>query len=115
MGESNHQVTAYLKPQCGWSRGVRAVLAKYGLEFEDKDIINNPDNYEEMVRKTGQPNQPCVEIDGEMLIDVSGEELESHLVKEGFKPKGPEPEVPTDAACEDHQTPSAPIFFDSSS
>ena len=31
-------IVAYLKPSCGWSRGIRAVLAKYGLEYEDKDI-----------------------------------------------------------------------------
>ena len=39
------KVIAYLKPSCGWSRGVRAVLAKYGLDYEDKDIINNPEIY----------------------------------------------------------------------
>ena len=49
----NPAITAYLKPQCGWSRGIRAVLAKYGLEYQDKDIINVPENYEEMVRKSG--------------------------------------------------------------
>ena len=36
-------VTAYLKQQCGWSRGVREVLAKYGIEYEEKQI-NVPAN-----------------------------------------------------------------------
>ena len=40
----NPAITTYLKPQCGWSRGIRAVLAKYGLEYVDKDIINVPEN-----------------------------------------------------------------------
>ena len=35
------KIKAYLKPQCGWSNGVRAVLRKHGLAFEDIDIINN--------------------------------------------------------------------------
>ena len=115
MEESKRQVIAYLKPQCGWSRGVRAVLAKYGLDYEDKDIINYPENYEEMVRKTGQPLQPCVEIDGQILVDVSGEELEAHLINEGFKPSGPDPDVATDSACEDHGPSSQPIFFGANS
>ena len=32
-----------------------------------------------MVELTGQTNQPCVEIDGVMLADVSGEEVENYL------------------------------------
>jgi monothiol glutaredoxin len=97
------KITAYLKPTCGWSGGIRAVLAKYGLDYEDKDIINYPENYQEMVQKTGQPYQPCVEIGETMLADVSGDELESWLVQNSFKVAGPEPEVPTDSSCTDEE------------
>ena len=97
------KVIAYLKPTCGWSGGVRAVLNKYGLEFEDRDIINNPDNYREMVEKSGQPLQPCVQVDNQMLADVSGDELEAWLVQNGFEPAGPEPSVPTDRSCTDEE------------
>lgn len=81
---SDPTIVAYLKPTCGWSGGVRAVFAKYGLAYEDKDIINNPANYQEMVMKSGQPLQPCVEINGHMLADVSGDEVESYLVQNGI-------------------------------
>jgi monothiol glutaredoxin len=77
-------IVAYLKPVCGWSNGVRAVFRKYGLSYEDKDIINDRTNYTEMVRKSGQPLSPCVEIDGEMLADTSGPEVEQHLVEKGL-------------------------------
>ena len=77
-------IIAYLKPQCGWSRGVRAIFDKYGLTYEDKDIINNPDIYAEMVQKSGQPLSPCVEVDGIMLTDVSGEEVEDYLLSNKF-------------------------------
>jgi len=36
------EITAYLKTYCGWSAGVRAVLAKYNLPYTEKDIIQNP-------------------------------------------------------------------------
>jgi glutaredoxin len=78
------QITAYLKPVCGWSGAVRAVFTKYGLAYEDKDIINNPANYQEMVMKSGQPLQPCVEIDGHMLADVSGDEVEAYMLQAGI-------------------------------
>ncbi|MEI7821669.1 MAG: glutaredoxin, partial [Verrucomicrobiota bacterium] len=56
------KITAWMKPQCGWSNGVRAVLRKYDLPFEDKDIINNPANRWEMEQKSGQSLQPTLEI-----------------------------------------------------
>lgn len=98
------KIKAYLKPQCGWSRGVRAILAKYNLEYQDIDIINNPDNYAEMVQLSGQPLSPCVEIDGIMLADVSGEEVENYLLSNQLvKPNQIQPEVPTNQACSDEE------------
>ena len=95
-------IVSYLKPVCGWSGGVRAVLDKYGLEYQDKDIINDPVNYAEMVRKSGQPLSPCVVVDGRMLADVSGEEVEAWLADKGYIEKNnlPTP-VPIDQACAD--------------
>ena len=75
------EVTAYLKTYCGWSAGVRAVLAKYNLPYTEKDIIQNPAFRWEMETKSGQPLSPCVEINGQMLADVSGEEVERYLVE----------------------------------
>ena len=77
------KIVAYLKPVCGWSNGVRETFRKYDLPYEDKDIINNPDIYAEMVQKSGQPLSPCVEINGQMLADVSGEEVEAWMVQNG--------------------------------
>ena len=74
-------IVAWLKPVCGWSNSVRETFSKYSLEYEDRDIINNPDNYAEMVQKSGQPLSPCVEINGQMLADVGGDEVESWMVE----------------------------------
>lgn len=76
------EIIAYLKPQCGWSRGVRAVFAKYELPYVDKDIINYPENRAEMEQLSGQPLSPCVIVNGVMLADVSGEEVETYLITE---------------------------------
>ena len=100
------KIQAYLKPQCGWSKGVRAILAKYELEYEDRDIINDPEIYAEMVNKSGQTLSPCVEIDGIMLADVSGEEVESYLLSNQLvKQSENKTDVPLDAACteEEHE------------
>lgn len=60
--------------------GVRAVLAKYNLAYEDKDIINVPENREEMIRISGQALQPTLLIGDQLLADISGEELEGWLI-----------------------------------
>src|SRR5512132_1509694 len=74
------EITAYLKTYCGWSAGVRAVLGKYNLPYTEKDIIQNPAFRWEMETKSGQPLSPCVEINGRMIADVSGEDVERYLV-----------------------------------
>ena len=98
------KITAYLKPTCGWSNGVRAVLKKYDLPFEDRDIINDPAQRQEMVEKSGQMLSPCVEIDGQMLADISGEEVEAWmLANDVVKPNDLEPDAPINRACDAHQ------------
>ncbi|SRR5579862_1554592 len=110
------QITAYLKTYCGWSGGVRAILAKYSLPYEEKDIIANPAFRWEMEQKSGQPLSPCVEINGVMLADVSGDEVENHLIREGFVNRDGTPAgVPTNAPCTDAQhaaqAAGAPLHF----
>ncbi|MEN8662344.1 MAG: glutaredoxin [Lentimonas sp.] len=98
------KIIAYLKPTCGWSMGVRAIMKKYELEFEDRDIINNSDQYAEMVEKSGQPLSPCVEIDGNMLADVSGEEVENYMLSNNLvSTTSNEADAPTNAACTDEE------------
>ncbi|MDR2981836.1 MAG: glutaredoxin [Puniceicoccales bacterium] len=95
-------IKAYLKPHCGWSNGVRSIMRKYGLKYEDIDIINNPDNYIEMVEKSGQRLSPCVEINGHMLADVSGEEVEKYLLDEKLvTPNDAAPDAPINKPCGD--------------
>lgn len=102
-------IKAYLKPHCGWSNGVRAILRKYGLAYDDCDIFNNPDLYAEMVRKSGQPLSPCVEIDGVMLADVSGEEVENYLLANKLaQPNSAAPEAPIASGCSHEEAPTRP-------
>src|SRR5438128_61762 len=98
------QITAWLKTSCGWSNGVRAVMKKYDLPYTDKDIIQNPAFRWEMEQKSGQPLSPCVEINGVMLADISGEEVEVYLVEEGLVGRSEaEAGVPLNAPCTDEQ------------
>src|SRR5215470_1180692 len=98
------QIVAYLKTSCGWSNGVRAVMRKYDLPYEEKDIIKNPAFRWEMEQRSGQPLSPCVEVNGHMLADVSGEEVEQWLVAQGHVQRNDQAaDAPIDSACTDEQ------------
>ncbi len=95
-------VVAYLKPYCGWSEGVRAIMRKYNLSFQDRDIINDPSQRQEMIEKSGQMLSPCVQVNGVMLADVSGEEVEAYLLANKLVVSSDkEADAPTNAPCAD--------------
>lgn len=105
------KIIAYLKPTCGWSQGVRAVLRKYDLPFEDRDIINDPAQRQEMIEKSGQMLSPCVEVNGRMLPDISGEEVEAYLLSNKLvAANNRAPDAPINQPCA-HEMPSSPISF----
>ena len=104
MSDQKPEITAYLKTFCGWSEGVRAIMRKYDLEFEEKDIIKNEAFRWEMEQKSGQPLSPCVIVDGVMLPDVSGEEVEQYMLENGLiGSTKKEADAPTNSACTDEQ------------
>jgi len=106
------KVIAYLKPSCGWSQGVRAVLRKYDLPFEDRDIINDPIQRQEMIEKSGQMLSPCVEVNGRMLADISGEEVEAFLLANSLvQPSDRAADAPTNQPCAHEMPPSSPLTF----
>jgi len=83
---------------------VRAALAKYDLPYTEKDIIKNPAFRFEMEQLSGQPLSPCVVVNGTMLPDISGEEVEAYLLANdlvGSSEKSTD--VPLNAPCSDEE------------
>jgi monothiol glutaredoxin len=106
------KIIAYLKPTCGWSQGVRAVLRKYDLPFEDRDILGDPLQRQEMIEKSGQMLSPCVEINGFLLADVSGDEVEAYLVSNGLVERTERPaDAPTNEPCAHEVPQTEPVAF----
>ena len=92
--------------------GSGAIMRKYDLPFEDRDIINNPAQRQEMIEKSGQMLSPCVEVNGRMLADVSGEEVEAFLLSNKLvQANDSQPDAPTNQACATHEPESSWIPF----
>jgi len=97
---------------CGWSQGVRAIMRKYDVPFEDRDIINDPIQRQEMIERSGQMLSPCVEVNGHMLADVSGEEVEAYLVANHLVQSTDRPaDAPTNQPCANEMPQSTPLPF----
>jgi glutaredoxin 3 len=106
------KIVAYLKPSCGWSQGVRAIMRKYDLAYEDRDIINDPVQRQEMIEKSGQMLSPCVEVNGRMLPDVSGEEVEAYLLANKLVGTTNRPaDAPTNQPCPNEMPQETPLQF----
>lgn len=85
-------------------------MRKYDLPFEDRDITSDPVQRQEMIDKTSQRMSPCVEIDGHMLADVSGEEVETFLLAKGLVAANDRPvDAPINACCGRENPKSVPI------
>lgn len=81
---STPKITAFINPYCPWTPGVIQVLKEYGLPFEARDVMRDADAYREMATKSGQSSTPTVEINGHILPDVGGDEVEAWLKANGY-------------------------------
>ena len=87
-------------------------MRKYDLPFEDRDIINDPNQRAEMIEKSGQMLSPCVEVDGRMLADVSGEEVEAYLLANRVvTPSNVAPDAPINQPCANEMPAFASMNF----
>jgi len=91
---------------------VRAIMRKYDLSYEDRDIINDAAQRQEMIERSGQMLSPCVEVNGQMLADVSGEEVEAYLLANGLVGQTERAaDAPTNEPCAHEMPQSAPMQF----
>jgi len=91
---------------------VRAIMRKYDLPFEDRDIINDPVQRQEMIEKSGQLLSPCVEINGSMLADISGEEVEAYLLANNLvQTSSRQADAPTNQPCAHEMQQASPLQF----
>ena len=86
----NNEAIVYMKPFCSWTSGVLSVLKKHKIPFKIVDISNDNEAYKQLVEETGQFMTPCVDINGHMLVDVGGSEVEEWIMKSSSKPKNKE-------------------------
>jgi monothiol glutaredoxin len=73
------QITVLTKYGCGWCEDVVDLLQSRGLPYEERVVSGDRALFMEMLRKSGQPLAPVVEIDGHVLVDTDADEVAQYL------------------------------------
>jgi glutaredoxin 3 len=76
------KITVYVKTGCPWCIGVADYFKEKGIEYEEKNVSNDPVLFEEMKNISGQTKAPVVIIDGHMLADTDRDAVDSYLNKQ---------------------------------
>jgi monothiol glutaredoxin len=65
-----------------------------------------------MIERSGQMLSPCVDVNGRMLADVSGEEVEAYLLANSMvQPSERQPDAPVNQPCAHEMPQAAPLNF----
>jgi len=77
-------IILYTKTGCGWCDGVRDLLNEKNIKFEERNVFEKPEYFEELVRKSKQTMTPTLDIDGEIIADTDAEEVAGYLQRKGL-------------------------------
>jgi glutaredoxin len=73
------KIIAYIKTGCLWCIGVTDYFNEKGIDFEIKNVTEDPALFNEMQELSGQTKAPVVIIDGFMLADTDREAVDKYL------------------------------------
>ena len=77
-------IILYTKTGCGWCDEVRDLLNEKNIKFEERNVFEKPEYFEELVRKSKQTMTPTLDIDGEIIADTDAEEVAGYLQRKGL-------------------------------
>ena len=78
------RIILYTKTGCGWCDEVRDLLEEKKVEFEEKNVYEKPEYFEELVSKSKQTITPTLDIDGEIIADTDAGEVAGYLQRKGL-------------------------------
>lgn len=72
-------IIVYIKTGCPWCMGVTNYFKEKGIRYEEKNVTEHPELFEEMKTLSGQTKAPVVLIDGYMLADTDRDAVDAYL------------------------------------
>ena len=75
------EIKVYLKTGCPWCIGLTNFLKEKGINYDEKNVTESPELFEEMVKLSGQSKAPVAIINGVMLADTDKDAVEKYLTE----------------------------------
>lgn len=72
-------VTIYTTPTCVYCKMTKQYLQDHDIEYEEKDVMEDPDAQQEMIEKSEQMGVPTIDIDGEVVVGFDQSRLDELL------------------------------------
>lgn len=73
------KIIIYTTTWCPYCQTTKEFLTKKGLAFEEKNVELDITARDELVQKSGQMAVPVLDIDGQIIVGYSPEEIEKAL------------------------------------
>ena len=77
-------IIVYTKTGCPWCIGVTTMLAENNISFEERNVTDNQDYMDEMIKISDQSKAPTLIIDGEVIADSDKDEVRKKLENKGI-------------------------------
>lgn len=61
-------VTIYTTPTCVYCKATKQFFADHGVEYSEKNVVEDEVARTEMIEKSGQLGVPVIDIDGKIII-----------------------------------------------
>jgi glutaredoxin 3 len=74
----------YTKTGCPWCIEALDFLQKNNIQFEEREVRNNPNFMKELEEKSGQSKAPTLDFDSEILADTDAAAIEIFLKQKGL-------------------------------
>jgi glutaredoxin len=76
-------IIIYTKTGCPWCEGALTLLKEKNVPFEEREVRNNKEYWDELVAKSGQNKTPTLDIDGFILADSDKDQIAAYLKEKG--------------------------------
>jgi len=73
------KIIIYTTTWCPYCQAAKEFLTKKGLAFEEKNVELDSTASDELIQKSGQMGVPVLDIDGQIIVGYSPEEIEKAL------------------------------------
>ena len=74
-------IIVYTKTGCPWCIAALSYMNEQNIAYEEREVLDSPEFFDELVKKSGQTKTPTFDIDGFILADSDKDQLAKYLLE----------------------------------